>query len=109
MTARLDEILASGVAKGAAAGVVAVVVDRDGVLYEGAFGERGLGRADAMTVDTVGAIFSMTKAITAAAAMQLVERGRLSLDGPASDVCPEHTPRGSGTTSGTQTSCDGTR
>ncbi len=89
MTGRLDEILASGVARGAAPGVVAVVVDRDGVLYEGAFGERGLGRADAMTVDTVGAIFSMTKAITAAAAMQLVERGRLSLDGPASDVCPE--------------------
>ena len=89
MTSRLDEILASGVARGAAPGVVAVVVDRDSVRYEGAFGERSLGSGHAMTADTVGAIFSMTKAVTAAAAMQLVERGRLSLDAPASDVCPE--------------------
>ncbi len=89
MTSRLDEILASGVARGAAPGVVAVVVDRDSVRYEGAFGERSLGSGHAMAADTVGAIFSMTKAVTAAAAMQLVERGRLSLDAPASDVCPE--------------------
>ena len=89
MTVRLDEILASGVARGATPGVVGVVVDRDGVIYEGAFGERSLGSGTAMTVDTVGAIFSMTKAVTAAAAMQLVERGLLFLDAPASDVCPE--------------------
>ena len=31
----------------------------------------------------------MTKAITGAAAMQLVERGKLSLDAPAADVVPE--------------------
>ena len=42
-----------------------------------------------MTFDTVGAIFSMTKPLTGAAAMQLVERGELSLDAPASAVCPE--------------------
>ena len=42
-----------------------------------------------MTLDTVVWIASMTKAITAAAAMQLVERGKLSLDQPASRVVPE--------------------
>jgi CubicO group peptidase (beta-lactamase class C family) len=34
-------------------------------------------------------IASMTKAITGAAAMQLVERGKLALDGPAAKVVPE--------------------
>jgi methyl acetate hydrolase len=42
-----------------------------------------------MTPDTVFWIASMTKAITAAAAMQLVERGALQLDTPAADVVPE--------------------
>jgi methyl acetate hydrolase len=86
---RLDAVLADGVGREAVAGVVATVVDRSGVRYEGAAGERARGSGVAMTVDTVGALFSMTKAITAAAAMQLVERGELDLDAPASDVCPE--------------------
>ena len=42
-----------------------------------------------MTPDTVVWIASMTKAITAAAAMQLVEGGQLTLDAPAADVVPE--------------------
>jgi CubicO group peptidase (beta-lactamase class C family) len=42
-----------------------------------------------MTPDTVVWIASMTKAITAAAAMQLVENGTLQLDTPAADVVPE--------------------
>ena len=42
-----------------------------------------------MTPDTVGWIASMTKAVTGAAAMQLVERGRLDLDAPASEVIPQ--------------------
>jgi methyl acetate hydrolase len=42
-----------------------------------------------MTPDTVVWIASMTKAITATAAMQLVERGKLSLDAPAAAVVPD--------------------
>lgn len=91
---QLDAVLAGGVARNAAPGVVAIVVDRSGVRYEGAAGERIQGSGTAMTVDSVGALFSMTKAIVAAAAMQLVERGRLDLDAPASDVCPELAGRG---------------
>jgi methyl acetate hydrolase len=41
-----------------------------------------------MTLDTVVWIASMTKAITATAAMQLVERGKLALDAPASQLAP---------------------
>ncbi len=85
----LDAVLQAGVDTGAVPGAVAIVVDRDGVRYLGSAGERALGGGEAMTPDTVGAIFSMTKAITGAAAMQLVEQGRLDLDAPMSDVCPE--------------------
>src|SRR2546422_2405224 len=42
-----------------------------------------------MTLDSVVWIASMTKAITATAAMQLVERGKLSLERPASEMVPE--------------------
>jgi CubicO group peptidase (beta-lactamase class C family) len=47
-----------------------------------------LGSGDAINLDTVVSIASMTKAITATAAMQLVEKGELELDAPASDVIP---------------------
>ncbi|MEZ5378534.1 MAG: serine hydrolase domain-containing protein [Acidimicrobiales bacterium] len=84
-----DQILQAGIERGAAAGVSAVVVNREGTIWQGAAGERSLGGGDPMTTDTVGAIFSMTKAITSTAAMQCVERGQLELDTPASKVLPE--------------------
>lgn len=86
---KLDDILAQGIGRGDAAGVAAIVANREGILYEGAFGERSLGSGSKMTVDTVGWIASMTKAITSVAAVQCVERGLLHLDAPASKVCPE--------------------
>ena len=42
-----------------------------------------------MTADTVFWIASMTKAITSAAAMQLVEQGKLVLDEPIANILPE--------------------
>jgi CubicO group peptidase (beta-lactamase class C family) len=69
-------------------GIVAMAATDRGVLYEGAFGRRELGNNAAMTLDTVVWIASMTKAITAAAAMQLIERGKLALDAPASQLVP---------------------
>ncbi|NKB98671.1 MAG: serine hydrolase [Pseudomonadales bacterium] len=67
--------------------VSAVVCDSGGQRYEGAFGSRAP-NGSPMTVDTVGAIMSMTKAVTGVAAMQCVERGQLSLDAPAGEICP---------------------
>jgi CubicO group peptidase (beta-lactamase class C family) len=69
-------------------GIVAMAATDTGVLYEGAFGRRELGKDAPMTLDTVVWIASMTKAITATAAMQLVERGKLSLDAPAGQLAP---------------------
>ena len=71
---------------GAVPGVVALATDRNDTLYEGGFGERVQGGGAAMTPDTVVWIASMTKAITATAAMQLVEQGGLHLDRPAREV-----------------------
>jgi methyl acetate hydrolase len=88
-TQAIDAILRQAAAAGEVPGVVAVAATDQGVMYEGAFGTRDVAGDAPMTPDTVGYIASMTKALTAAAAMQLVERGRLTLDGPAADVAPE--------------------
>jgi CubicO group peptidase (beta-lactamase class C family) len=70
-------------------GVVAMAATAKEVIYQGAFGKRDLSRDDAMTADSVFWIASMTKAVTAAAGMQLVEQGKLSLDAPIGKVLPD--------------------
>jgi methyl acetate hydrolase len=69
-------------------GVVAMITSRSANIYEGAAGERVLG-GQAMTTDTVFAIFSTTKAITGTAALQCVEEGKLDLDAPAKAYVPD--------------------
>jgi methyl acetate hydrolase len=77
-------------------GVVAMAATSKEVIYQGAFGKRDLSKDDAknnaknneMTPDSVFWIASMTKAITAAAGMQLVEQGKLSLDEPIGKLLP---------------------
>jgi methyl acetate hydrolase len=70
-------------------GVVAVAATGDGILYEGAFGKRDLVKGPDMTPDSVFWIASMTKALTATAAMQLVEQGKLKLDEPMGKLLPQ--------------------
>lgn len=83
----LDAILTTAVARGDVPGVSAIAVDRQGITYEGA---AGLSRAGVdMAPGTVVRIASMTKALTSLAALQQVERGALTLDGPAGDIAPE--------------------
>jgi len=84
-----DQLLSAAVADGAVPGVVALATNAEGTYYEGGFGERIQGDGVEMTPDTVVWLASMTKAITGAAAMQLVEQGKLDLDEPASQVLPE--------------------
>ncbi len=85
----LDAVLQRGVQPGGVPGVVAMVTNREGTLYEGAFGVRKLGTDLKMTRDTVVLIASMTKALTSVAALQLVEQGKLDLDSPASKWLPD--------------------
>ncbi|MCW2842303.1 MAG: beta-lactamase [Nocardioides sp.] len=87
---RAEEILQRAVqADAPVAGVVAMLSDASGNVYEGSAGTRVLGGEQEMTADTVFALFSTTKAITATAALQLVEEGKLDLDAPAKEYAPD--------------------
>ncbi len=85
----LDRVFTQAVEAGEVPGVAAFAADRNGMIYEGAFGVRDRAEGGAMTTDSVFWIASMTKAITSVAAMQLVERGKLALDAPIADVLPD--------------------
>lgn len=87
--AQIDEILRQKSDAREIPGVVAIAASGNDVLYQGAFGKRDLSKPDAMTLDSVFWIASMTKAVTAAGAMQLVEQGKLSLDAPIGEVLPD--------------------
>lgn len=87
--AEIDEILRQKSEAGEIPGVVAIAASGNDVLYQGAFGKRDMSRSDAMTDDSVFWIASMTKAVTTAGAMQLVEQGKLSLDAPIGSVLPD--------------------
>jgi methyl acetate hydrolase len=88
MSAAIDSVLREAAESGQVAGVVAMAANADGTTYEGAFGRRSVAEDAKMTMDTVFWIASMTKAVTAAACMQLVEQGSLDLDAPAGKVVP---------------------
>jgi methyl acetate hydrolase len=86
---QIDPVLQEAAGRGDVPGVVAMAATREGAIYEGAFGRRALPEGPEMTADTVFWIASMTKAITSAAAMLLVEQGKLALDRPIGDLLPE--------------------
>ena len=87
--AQIDQVLRQKSDAKEIPGVVAMAASGKEVIYQGAFGKRDLSKDDAMTLDSVFWIASMTKAITAAAGMQLVEQGKLSLDTPIGKVLPD--------------------
>jgi methyl acetate hydrolase len=83
---RIDAALRAAVEAKEVPGVVAMAATDQGPIYAGAFGTRALGTGAAMTPDTLFRIASMTKPVTCGAAMQLVEQGKLTLDGPLPDI-----------------------
>ena len=70
-------------------GVVAMITDRFANIYEGVAGARVFGSDQAMTLDSVFAIFSTTKPIAGTAVLQCVEDGKLDLDAPAKTYVPD--------------------
>lgn len=89
MYSRFETALDAAVSDGRVAGAVALVADRDGVIYETASGLRTVGGVAAMDPATVFWLASMTKAIASVAALREVELGRLSLDGDLTPLLPE--------------------
>jgi CubicO group peptidase (beta-lactamase class C family) len=83
----IREALERRVASGFAAGMVALVGEGEASEIVAA-GARALGGAP-MQPDTLFRIASMTKPVTAAAALMLVEDGKLALDEPVDRLLPE--------------------
>src|SRR6202035_2538458 len=87
--AQIDQVLRQKSDAKEIPGVVAIAASGKDVIYQGAFGKRDLAKDDPMTADSVFWIASMTKAVTSAGAMQLVEQGKLSLDTPIGKLLPD--------------------
>ena len=88
-TQAVSDLLKRATDAGDVPGVVVAAATADGPIFEAGFGVRDVASGAPMTADTVVWIASMTKAVTGACAMQLVEQGRLSLDRPIATVLPE--------------------
>jgi CubicO group peptidase (beta-lactamase class C family) len=86
--AKMHDILLRHVDSGRLPGLVALL-SRRGVEHVDAIGTLGFDRARPMRRDTIFRLASVTKPITAVAAMILVEECRLRLDDPVDDVLPE--------------------
>jgi len=85
----IDAILRAAVERKDVPGVVALVTNRDRVVYQGAFGVADVSTGRALTMDALFRIASMTKPVTSLALLQLVEQGKLSLDDAADKYLPE--------------------
>jgi CubicO group peptidase (beta-lactamase class C family) len=80
--------LVKHVERGELPGLVALV-SRSGSVHVDVMGMKAAGTADPMRRDTLFRISSMSKPITAAAAMTLVDEGTLRLDDPVTRYLPE--------------------
>jgi len=89
-TAALSTFLKQATDRGDVPGVVVAVVDKNGVLYNEAFGKSSTARNTPMTKDTIFNMASMTKAITSAAIMQLVDEGKLKVDDDVAKYLPKY-------------------
>ena len=85
----IDDAMRRAVERKDAAGVVVMAADRKGIIYQGAFGVADIGEARPLRIDSMFRIASMTKAVTSAAAMQLIEQGRFGLEDPVERYLPE--------------------
>ena len=87
--AAMDAVLSGAVERGEVVGVSAMVFDEGQVVYEASFGLRDREADLPVTNDTVWRIYSMTKPITSALIMDLVEDGLIAVEDPVSKYIPE--------------------
>ena len=94
--ASLPQITRQALRAGKIAGAVVLIGNREKILYQEAFGHRALiPNRLPMTLDTIFDLASLTKVVaTTTAVMQLVERGKLRLNEPVSNLWPEFNAAG---------------
>lgn len=74
---------------GQVVGCAAQVTRGGETIFLEACGDRTLGSDEDLETDQIVRIYSMSKAITSTAVMQLVEQGKLGMDDPVSQYIPE--------------------
>lgn len=87
--ARLDSMLNATVDAGVVPGIVGSVYRKGKPVYQIAVGWQSLETRTPLRPDSLFRIYSMTKPITAVAAMQLLEEGRLRLKDPIANYLPQ--------------------
>jgi len=85
----VNEAVAEFVTDGRLAGAVTLVADRDGLRHVGAVGRSDIDADRPMTADALFWIASMTKPVTGAAVMMLVDEGTLRLADTIATYVPE--------------------
>jgi len=85
----IDRLVTSYVSDHHVPGVSVAVIDRGHVILTQGYGLADVENNVAATGDTVYRIASLSKPITATAAMKLVEAGKLDLDAPIQRYCPD--------------------
>jgi CubicO group peptidase (beta-lactamase class C family) len=85
---QMHDVMAGYVERGELPGLV-TLISRRGEVHVDVLGMKSVGSIDPMRRDTIFRIASMTKPITAAAAMILVEECKLRLDEPVDRWLPE--------------------
>jgi CubicO group peptidase (beta-lactamase class C family) len=86
--AMIEGVVQAHLNAGRLAGAVVAVARQGRLAFLESYGVMDLERGDPMRTDAIFRICSMTKPVTAVAAMQLVDRGLIALDDPVSQYIP---------------------
>ncbi|MFT5609585.1 MAG: CubicO group peptidase (beta-lactamase class C family) [Arenicella sp.] len=86
---KIDEMSKRYIKQGNYSGVVTLVARKGKVVHLSAHGDYGVDNATPMAPDTLFRIYSMTKPVTAIAALMLYEQGKFQMDDPVSKYLPE--------------------
>jgi len=86
---RVSEISKNYVSDGKVPGIVTMIARKGKLIYFEAFGNRGVNSKVKIKKNDLFRIYSMTKPITAIAAMQLYEKGKFQLNDPITKYLPE--------------------
>ncbi len=87
--AKMRSMVQKYISEGKHAGAISLIVRNGKVADLATYGYRDLAKREPMTPDTIVRIYSMSKIITSAAALSLIEEARLTLDTPVTNYIPE--------------------
>jgi methyl acetate hydrolase len=88
-SAAISSVLKTATDRGDVPGVAVAVVNKDGVLYNEAFGKSRTLTSTPMAKDTIFNMASMTKPVTSIAIMMLVDEGKLKIDDEVAKYLPK--------------------